>query len=184
MFRTIAAAIGVAVIALSPARSAAQAPGIGQQCANASCEIQNDWIRNNLMLAGLADAMPAEKFGFKPTPVQQSFAERVMHVVSVDMSLLATIGAKTPAPAINMQAATKADVLAAVRQHSDYGTAVLKEFTDATLMEQVPSPWFMGPKSSRQRIVYFLMMHNQDTYGQLVVYLRLNGVTPPLSRQP
>jgi uncharacterized damage-inducible protein DinB len=42
----------------------------------------------------------------------------------------------------------------------------------------------MGPKSSRQRIVYFLMMHNQDTYGQLVVYLRLNGITPPLSRQP
>ena len=51
-------------------------------------------------------------------------------------------------------------------------------------MERGASPWFMGPMSTRQRILYFLMMHNQDTYGQLVVYLRLNGITPPASRQP
>jgi uncharacterized damage-inducible protein DinB len=77
-----------------------------------------------------------------------------------------------------------ADVLMVLRQHTEYGSAVLKAFTDQTLLEQVASPWFMGPKSSRQRIVYFLMTHNQDTYGQLVVYPRLNGITPPLSRQP
>lgn len=177
-------AIAIAVAAFGAAGAAAQAPGVGQQCANVSCEVQNDWTRNNVMLYGLADAMPAEKFGYKPTPAQQSFGERVMHVVTVDMQLLATLGAKTAPPSINMQAASKADVLTALRQHAEYGVAVLKEFTDQTLLEQVGSPWFMGPKSSRQRIVYFLMTHNQDTYGQLVVYLRLNGITPPLSRQP
>jgi len=178
------AALAITVTALASVRAAAQAPGIGQQCSDTYCEIQNDWIRNNVMLAGLADAMPAEKFGYKPTPPQQSFGERVMHVVSVDMTLLATLGAKASPPSINLQATSKGDVLAALRQHADYGNAVLKEFTGQTLLEQVASPWFMGAKSSRQRIVYFLMMHNQDTYGQLVVYLRLNGVTPPLSRQP
>jgi hypothetical protein len=44
--------------------------------------------------------------------------------------------------------------------------------------------WFLGPKVSRQRVLYFLMTHSQDTYGQLVVYARLNGVIPPASRQP
>jgi hypothetical protein len=38
--------------------------------------------------------------------------------------------------------------------------------------------------ATRQRILYFLMTHSQDTYGQLVVYVRLNGITPPASRQP
>jgi uncharacterized damage-inducible protein DinB len=180
----VAVACGIAVIAIAPARAVAQANGIGQQCSNVSCEVQNDWTRNNLMIYGLADAMPAEKFGYKPTPAQQSFGERVMHVVSVDTDLLGTLGSKTPRPAINLKAATKGDILAALRQHADYGNTVLKEFTDQALLEQVGSPWFMGPKSSRQRIVYFLMTHNQDTYGQLVVYLRLNGITPPLSRQP
>jgi hypothetical protein len=42
----------------------------------------------------------------------------------------------------------------------------------------------MGPMASRQQIAYFLTAHSQDTYGQLVVYLRLNGITPPFSRQP
>ena len=47
-----------------------------------------------------------------------------------------------------------------------------------------PITWFMGPQVSRQRAVYFVMSHSQDTYGQLVVYARLNGITPPASRQP
>ena len=153
-------------------------------CATIACDIQKDWLRNNIMLYGLAGAMPEDKYGFKPTPAQQTFAERLMHVVEIDQSLLKTIGPRTPPPPINMKATSKADVMAAIQRSGEYGAAVLKEFTDQQLAERVDSPWFMGPTSSRQRIVYFLMTHSQDTYGQLAVYLRLNGVTPPLSRQP
>jgi uncharacterized damage-inducible protein DinB len=74
--------------------------------------------------------------------------------------------------------------MAAVQKVGDYGIAVIKEFSDQQLTGRVESPWFMGPMASRQRILYFLMTHSQDTYGQLVVYLRLNGITPPASRQP
>ena len=69
-------------------------------------------------------------------------------------------------------------------QGGDYGNAVMKEFSEAQLAERVPSLPFMGGSASRQRILNFLMMHAMDTYGQLAVYLRLCGVTPPLSRQP
>ena len=69
-----------------------------------------------------------------------------------------------------------------------YGVAVIKELGEEGLRSRIDSPgpmqWFMGPKVSRQRVLYFLMTHSQDTYGQLVVYARLNGVTPPASRQP
>jgi uncharacterized damage-inducible protein DinB len=106
-------------------------------------------------------------------------------VAQIDVKLLSTLGAKTPAPSINAQATSKADVIAALRQSFDYGAAVLKEFNDQQLLERVASLPFMGPTASRSRIVNFSMQHTQDIYGQLVVYLRLNGITPPASaRQP
>ena len=65
----------------------------------------------------------------------------------------------------------------------DYGIALLKQETDATLQQLVASPpQFMGP-SSRARMVTFLAGHTWDIYGQMVVYLRLNGLVPPASKR-
>jgi uncharacterized damage-inducible protein DinB len=159
-------------------------PSFMGPCSTLSCEIQNDWTRNNMLLYQLAGAMPEDKYGFKPAPEEQSFGERVLHVAEVNASLLKELGAQTPPPAIDPKATSKAESMAAVRSVGEYGLAVIKEFDERQLAARVASPWFMGPMSSRQRILYFLMTHSQDTYGQLVVYLRLNGITPPASRQP
>jgi uncharacterized damage-inducible protein DinB len=136
------------------------------------------------MVYGLARAMPEDKYGFKPVPEEQSFGERVLHVAQVNVDLLKGLGAKTPAPVINPKATSKVEAMDAVQKAGEYGIAVIKEFSDQQLMARVDSPWFMGPMATRQRILYFLMMHSQDTYGQLVVYVRLNGIVPPASRQP
>jgi hypothetical protein len=165
-----------------------QVPAFMGPCSNLVCEIENDWSRNNVLLYGLADAMPAEKYGYKATPAQQSFGERVLHVAQVNLMLLQTLGAKTPAPAIDMNATSKAASMAALRRVGEYGVAVIREFGEQGLLARIDSPgpvgWFMGPKISRQRALYFLMTHSQDTYGQLVVYARMNGIIPPASRQP
>ena len=180
-----AAAVAAAILtARSGGAQTAAQDGVTGSCSSISCDIQKDWLRNGFLLYGVADAMPEDKFGFKPTPAQQTFGERVLHSASTDISLLMTLGAKTPPPAIDMKATAKAGILAALRQSGEYGTAVLKEFNDQQLADRVASPWFMGPMSSRQRIVYFLMTHSQDVYGQLAVYLRLNGITPPRSQRP
>jgi uncharacterized damage-inducible protein DinB len=157
---------------------------LGPPCPDVHCDIEKDWTRNHGMFAIVAQAMPEEKYGFKPTPAQQTFRERVLHVASVNVDLLKTLGGKTPPPTINMNAASKADAMKELQKSTQYGTALLKEFTMAQLAERVPSLPFMGPTSSRQQMFYFLMTHTQDTYGQLVVYLRLCGITPPLSAQP
>ena len=78
---------------------------------------------------------------------------------------------------------SKADILAALRQHYDWATALVKEFNDQQLVERVTPPPFFGASASRVRVFYYSLQHTQDTYGQLVVYLRLNGVTPPASRR-
>jgi uncharacterized damage-inducible protein DinB len=146
-------------------------------------DVQADLERTRELVLNLVDAMPADKFGFKPTPEQQSFGERAMHIAQADGFILATLGGKTPAPAINAKATTKADILAALRQLYDWETALMKEFTDQQLVERVTPPPFLGTSASRARIFYYSLQHTQDTYGQLVVYLRLNGITPPASRR-
>jgi hypothetical protein len=165
-----------------------QVPAFMGPCSNLVCEIENDWNRNNVLISGLANAMPEEKYSYKPTPAQQSFGERVLHVAQINLMLLQALGAKTPAPAIDLTATSKAASLAALQRVGEYGVAVIKEFGEPGLVARIDSPdlmkWFMGPKMSRQRALYFLMTHSQDTYGQLVVYARLNGIIPPASRQP
>lgn len=165
-----------------------QVPAFMGPCANLVCEVENDWSRNNVMLYGLANSMPEDKFGYKPTPAQQTFGERVLHVAQVNVMLLQALGAKTPMPVIDMNAISKAASMDALQRVGGYGIAVIKELGEQGLLARIDSPgpvgWFMGPQVSRQSVLYFLMTHSQDTYGQLVVYARMNGITPPASRQP
>ena len=147
-----------------------------------SGDIQADWTRTRGLITGIVEAMPDDKFGFKPTPAQQTFAERVLHVATTDLFVLQALGGKTPAPMINQKAATKAELLAALKQTFDYGDALIKEFSDQQWVERVAPPPFLGPSASRVRTIYFDMHHSEDLYGQFVVYVRLNGVTPPASR--
>ena len=93
-----------------------QAPAFLGPCANPACEIENDWSRNDFMILGLANAMPEDKYSFKPTPAQQSFGERVLHAAQVNLMLLQALGAKAPAPSIDMSASSKAASMAALQR--------------------------------------------------------------------
>jgi len=149
-------------------------------CTNLACDVQADWARSMRLLMTTAEAMPEDKWSYKATPAQRSFGEQVMHIVQIDQKLLGGLGGKTPAPQINGSATSKADVVAALRQSLDYGAAVIKEFDDQGLLERIPG-MFLGPSASRLRLINFSMSHSQDVYGQMVVYLRLNGIVPPAS---
>lgn len=153
------------------------------ECTTLACDVASDWERTRALITAIAEAMPEDKFSFKPTPAQRSYAEQILHIAGTDVRLLGTLGAKAQAPEINMKATSKADVLAELRKSFDYGAAVIKEFTDAQLTERIKSMPFLGPMTSRVRVIYYDMQHTQDIYGQMVVYVRLNGITPPASNR-
>ncbi len=167
----IVAAI-VAVVAVT--RPAAQAPSI-------QAELLKDLTNQKDQMAKIADAMPEDKFGFKSTPAQRSYGEQIMHVAGANVMLFKALGAKAAAPTINPKATAKAEILKALADSYDYGIASLKEQTDATMMQSVQGPAFLGA-SSRTRVAYFVLNHAMDIYGQMAVYLRLNGIVPPASR--
>jgi uncharacterized damage-inducible protein DinB len=166
--------LAAAALALTASTALAQATIHG--------DLMKDWASQKDTIVKIAGAMPEDKFGFKPTPAQRSYGEQVLHIAQVNVMLLGALGGKTPAPMINMKATTKADIVKAAGDSFDYGTAVVKEFDNKTIQDTVQAP-FMGP-STRARIVFFLIAHSQDIYGQMAVYLRLNGVVPPASQRP
>ena len=171
-------ALGTAHTGSAQAQQGRGAPPAAPTITTLAGDVQADWAAQKERFVSAADAMPEDKFGYQPTPGQQSYGARIMHVVQTNQ-LLVGLGGKTPAPAINLKAATKAEVMTALRLSMDYWDVVLKEFTDQQLNERVAAGGFMA---SRLRLIYGSMQHNMDIYGQMVVYLRLNGIVPPASR--
>jgi uncharacterized damage-inducible protein DinB len=137
---------------------------------------------------GLADAMPAEKYGFKPTTGEfkdvRTFGEQVKHVACSNSGFFNDIEKKTPpadcAAGGPSPAKTKAELMAYLRESFDYAQRVLRTMTTANALEPVSGPY--GGKSTRIGIATLAVWHGSDHYGQLVVYLRMNGIVPPASR--
>jgi hypothetical protein len=180
----------VPAVAQAPQAQGRQGGGQGRgrgpaapACETLACDVLADWERTRALITAIAEAMPEDKFSYKSTPAQRSFAEQVLHIAGTDVRLLGTLGAKAMAPEINMKATSKADVLAELKKSFDYGGAVIKEFNDAQLTERIKSLPFLGPTASRVRVIYYDLAHTQDIYGQMVVYVRLNGITPPASNR-
>ena len=137
---------------------------------------------------GLADAMPAEKYGFKPSGGDfkdaRTFGEQVKHVACANFAFFNEIEKKEPPPSCATggpsPAATKAELTAYLRESFAYAQGVLRTMTAANALEPAGGPY--GGRSTRLGLATLAVWHASDHYGQLVVYLRLNGIAPPASR--
>lgn len=145
-------------------------------------DVTKDWANMKNTMMAIADAMPEEKFDYRPTPAQRTFGEQIVHVAQANIGVIAVLGGRTTAPAMpENHPASKADALKGLAASYDYGTAVLKEQTDQSMLESVQGPNWIGT-ATRARIVWDTIGHAWDEYGVMTVYLRLNGIVPPASR--
>jgi uncharacterized damage-inducible protein DinB len=161
---------------IAPAAAAAQT-------ASLKAELLKDWTELKPVMMAIAAAMPEDKFTYKSTPPQRDYGQQIMHVAAGNMAYLRFFGGKTPAPAFNRDATSKAAIIAALATSFDYGAALIGEQTDASMLQVIQTNQFLGP-SSKARVIYFLIGHTWDIYGQMAVYLRLNGIVPPRSDRP
>ena len=144
-----------------------------------------DWTSLQATMMKISEAMPEEKFAYRSTPPQRTWGEQILHVAQANVNQMGRLGSKATPPEINMKATSKAEILKALADSFDFGTAALKEQTDQTMLltaETTRFDRFMGP-STKARVVYYVIGHTWDIYGQMVVYLRLNGLTPPASQR-
>ncbi|HLB54783.1 MAG TPA: DinB family protein [Gemmatimonadales bacterium] len=133
-------------------------------------------------MAGAADLMPAEKFGFKPTPEQLSFGEIIAHESQSNETLCAAIagGAQTPSESAAGATAPKDQLVARLRKSFEYCGTVIDGIRESALGDSVP--FFGGRKATRARAVIALAQDWADHYAQAAMYLRLNGILPPTAQ--
>jgi len=132
-------------------------------------------------LVGSAETMPGEKYGYKPTPAQMSFADVLVHVSGDNASMCGWIAGTTPPEQPKVTNADPKDKLvAALRGSFDYCASALAKVDDSKLADTVP---FFGRKMTRAAVMMILASDWSDHYSQLAIYLRLNGLLPPTAKQ-
>jgi uncharacterized damage-inducible protein DinB len=148
----------------------------------ATAKAMHSTIRRDI--AEAADAMPAEDFAFKPTPEVRSFAQLVGHVINANFFFCSQAKAAAMPVATNFErVADKAALIKGLTDALAYCDAVYDSTTDADFNQAVTLNGFpgMNPKTttSRGAVLMFNTTHNNEHYGNIVVYLRLKGKVPP-----
>jgi len=145
--------------------------------------VLDSWNEIGRKLTALAEDFPEDKYDFKPTPAQRSFAEQLLHAAgSCYYFTNPAMGLKPPAPEDpkREQYKSKADIVAFVKKSFADGAAAIKANGDKGMTTEVE--YFPQQKSRVLDIAYGIIEHSGEHYGQLVVYYRLAGLVPPESR--
>ena len=134
-------------------------------------------IRRNLIEA--AEAMPDADYAFKPTPQIRSFAELIGHVAGANNFICAMAKGDPPRSPVNALT-DKASLVKALGDALSYCDGIYKDTTDANANQAVK---VSGPggasQTTRGQVLMFNTTHNNEHYGNIVVYLRMKNIVPP-----
>jgi len=144
--------------------------------------VLDSWNEIGRKLTAMAEDFPEDKYDFKPTPAQRTFAEQLLHAAGSCYYFTNTVtGQKLPAgDPTREQYKSKADVVAFVKKAFADGAAAIQAKGDKGMTTEVE--YFPGQKARVLDIAYGIIEHSGEHYGQLVVYYRLVGLVPPESR--
>jgi uncharacterized damage-inducible protein DinB len=133
-------------------------------------------IRRNL--AEAAAAMTAEDYAFQPTPQVRTFARLIGHVVSANFLFCSMAKGEPPPNTTNHEQVTdRAALIKALTEALAYCDDVYTSTTDANYNTLVSVP--KGTQTARGSVLVFNTTHNNEHYGNVVLYMRLKGRTPP-----
>ena len=141
-------------------------------------------------MMGVVKAMPADKFDFAPMSSAipgskfdgvRTFAQQAKHVAQANYYFFSTLGG--PKPTVNVEAIgslkTKEEIVQALQGSFAYGHEALATITTANAYQTIKGADGMH---TRATVASFAVAHGFDHYGQMVEYLRMNGVVPPGSK--
>jgi uncharacterized damage-inducible protein DinB len=135
------------------------------------------WESARDLVIGIVETMPEDKYDFKATPAVRSFRDIVIHLVGENYLFFGRVaGENLGNPAQNLK--TRAELIKALRESYDYGAKVWASLTEAKALEMIE---VRGQKVQRWSPILGAIQDNMNHYGNLVVYVRLNGLVPPRS---
>ncbi len=182
MFRSIArVVVPVGMLSVSVLASLANAQGISPNLPNptmapnpltTTISIFRSNMQDKIMKS--ADEMPESKYSYRPTKEVRSFAEILNHVADISYILCSNVKGEAN-PATATAKGSKTEIVAYLKGAFDYCDGVYSGFTDAHLNDPAD---FWGAKTNKMFILTQVANHDALHYGNLVTYLRLNGLVP------
>jgi uncharacterized damage-inducible protein DinB len=168
----------------APAQDAPKKDAPPKPALSPSQAVLESWNDVARKLTTMAEDFPEDKYDFKPTPAQRSFAEQLLHAAGANYFFINPAkGEKPPAEEDPKRAnyKTKAELVAFVKKSMADGADVIKSKGDSGM-----SAMMVDPFDNRQvRVIdyaYGFIEHMGEHYGQLAVYYRVAGLVPPESR--
>ena len=178
----VALAVGILAVLASAQdtkKDAAPKPAVGPSQA-----LLENWNDVGRKLIAMAEDFPEDKYDFKPTPAQRSFAEQLLHAAGANYFFInPAMGLKMP-PGEDPkrdQYKTKAAIVEFVKKSFADGAATIKLKGDKGLNDLIVDP-FANQQTRVSDMAWGLLEHCGEHYGQLVVYYRVAGLVPPESR--
>jgi uncharacterized damage-inducible protein DinB len=142
------------------------------------------WQRAATDIIDVAEAMPEERYDFKPVPEVSTFRDQLVHVAGIAQRFIDSAKGTKSESGHPHKTMAKAEVIDLLKQTLQTGQEMIGSLTDAQLAEQVKYP--IGDRMVT-RLGFWLgpLYQVRNHHGQLVVYLRLNGIVPPTTaRRP
>jgi hypothetical protein len=162
-----------------PSGAAAAAPNLSPVANPVSAFVKAGMARYGKNMVAAAEAMPAEKYGFKPSPEMNSFGHLMMHIAQTNNTFCAKISGQA-APEVKLAETDPKDKLvAAIKDSFAFCTTALANVDDSKLGEQ----FVLGNRPiSRGGALVALGGSWTDHYATQAIYLRLNGILPPTAQ--
>jgi len=143
-------------------------------------EVLSEVIVQESKFTRLAEAIPAEKYPWRPSPDVRSFAEVFLHVSAANYNLYKLVGTPPPAgfDAKDFEKSTtdKAKVVATLKDSFAHAKKAISLMSDADLEKSLD--WF-GGKNTERGVLLFILRHGAEHLGQSIAYARFAGITPP-----
>jgi uncharacterized damage-inducible protein DinB len=163
-----------------PAGGAAALPDMTPVANPVSGYVKAGVARYGKNMVAAAEAMPAEKYSFKPSPEMNSFGHLVMHIAQSNNGLCSKISGMAAPEAKIADGDGKDKLVAALKASFDYCATALEKVDDSQLGDQMML--FGNRPFSRAAVLIILSDDWFDHYGAQATYLRLNGILPPSAR--
>jgi uncharacterized damage-inducible protein DinB len=168
-----------AVLLAYPASTIAQSANPNPLTANA--KIQFNALTSFVVRS--AEKVPEGMYAYRPTPEVRSFAELFGHVADSWFAMCSTAAGTTPPrTGIEKVVTNKPQLVAALKDGVSYCNTVYDGMTDQKGSTDTV-PFYFGP-TPRLSVLYFVVTHTYEHYGNLVTYMRLNKIVPPSSETP
>jgi hypothetical protein len=177
---TITHALTILTVAVAPL-AAQTRPAAKPAPASAAMSAEHAvWMQVANYILQSAEDMPDAKFGYKPIPTVRSFGEIIGHVAgSQFMFCAAALGdSARDEAAIEKGTHTKAELIAAMKASNAY---CAKAYAISDAAGRAPLTMF-GQKQNRFWALVMNTAHNGESYGNIITYLRMNGMVPPSSK--